>query len=151
MDSDVNLLLDKSMKLKDIFEEFYDSFKNPRDRKIIEVFKNPNSKEMKEVMGKGDYVRALLIGNDILVWNVFGALHMDIMKQFNLGKDAIPIILYPNADIIDVSDFSKYTNWDHNPNTKSAILNNNWVKSNMSNVQVHYYDEDIEGDWEDLK
>jgi len=136
------------MKVQDILEAFYDSFKNHRDRKVVEIFKNPNSKEMKESMGRADYVRAFLVDNDVLVWNVFGALHFEIEERFNLGNNAIPIILYPNDNIIEVSDHSKRTIWNHNPKVKNAILNNGWVKSNMSNVQVHYYDEDIEGDWE---
>lgn len=117
------------------------------------VFRNPSAKEWKECEQYGD-VRAFIVGDDLLIWSPFVAVHQMVREALNLPDTAIPLVISGSLrDEIhaSVTDNSRNSPWWHNPEVVSAIQECAFVKRNFEDVEVSFYDEAIEGSWLDLE
>ena len=119
----------------------------------VEIFKNPTPAEIK--ICKPHYeIGAILTEKDIYIWNRMKAYHVNVMRQMGL-MNSLPIIIIPdltNPNRVDVSitDASKHTTWYHNPKINKFIKNHPFFK-NKKIDNISYWDEDIVGDWTQLK
>ena len=74
------------MKFKDVLkEEFYDSFKYKTDysekRHVIEFWKNPSSKELREIAHAHSFARGVLLKNgDLFITDSHDIIHDDILS-----------------------------------------------------------------------
>lgn len=115
----------------------------------VEVFKNPSRKEWLSCQ-KHDMVRGFLLGNDLMVWNVYGAVHQMVRDHLQLPLDAIPITIegdYKGSVYVVVTDNAKAPIL-HNPKIRDMILDNGFMKK-FRDVDIGFFDEAIVGDWED--
>jgi hypothetical protein len=126
----------------------YGKVKNP-----VDIFRNPSSKEWREIGGNDNGVRGYLVGDDLLVWDTGKTLHFEVREQLKLNDKAIPVYIYgmlrQRVEVV-VSDASKNTPWFHNPEVSEAIRENAFMQTNFKGISVGYFDEDIVGDWENL-
>lgn len=118
--------------------------------KTCEIFHNPSPKEYKECLAGNDQVRAFLVGDDVLVWNVFSALHQMVREELRLPADSIPLVIY--GDLGDVcgaliTDNSRNTVWWHNGEVHDVIQSNAYLSRHFIATEIAYYDEDIVGAW----
>jgi hypothetical protein len=90
-----------------ITEEFYNTFRHKTGR-LSEVFKNPTSDEIADIMAKlprTSYldIKGLLIGDDFYIWTG-EHLHEDMAKSLNFyGSDIIPLYPEPHRHKVFVS------------------------------------------------
>lgn len=125
------------------------------DEKTYTIFQDPNPKELNSIL-EHDEVRAFLLPEHVLAWNVFSSVHYQVSQDLKLGKDAIPVILHfiPGQKLtgVTVTDFSRNTKWHHNPEVYWKILNHPFVKLKGmgETVEVGYYDEAIVGAWHEV-
>lgn len=146
---------DVNRELRNINEVFVYSFETHfggRDA-YVEVFKNPSPREMAECKPHHE-VGAILTAKDIYVWDREKAYHKNAMDQLKLHRD-LPLLLIPdntnpNRFDILITDASKGTKWNHNPNTANFIRNHPFFKNKQID-HIMYWDEDVVGDWEELK
>ena len=139
-------------KMIAIVETYAHGFKNFRGQQC-DVFRNPSRREWREVVGKNSHVRAFLDGNDILIWNSFGALHQNVRDTMKLSNDVISLIIYgkPGTDaVIIVTDNTRNTVWWHNGDVADEIIAHPYIRRNFIDVELSFYDEDIVGDWREL-
>ena len=130
------------------------SVENPQTGNPVDVFKNPTTKELKEVSREeGTGTRAFLDGNDIYVWE--GALHRAIQDQLKLSDKRIPLDVATDGNKIysvRVTDHSKRTKWYHDPEVEEVIKKHPFIKLKADNdFNVEYYDEAIVGPWDENK
>jgi hypothetical protein len=134
-----------------IVESFTHGFQTTwRRGNSCEVFKNPSLKEYRQCLASNDDVRAFLVGDDILIWNTFEAVHQMVREEMKLDQNAIPINLYghPGGECIAViTDNSRNSPWWHSGEVIEVIETNNYLKRNFTNIEIGFYDEDIVGPW----
>lgn len=121
--------------------------------KTCEVFQNPSPKEYKECLAGNDQVRAFLVGDDILVWDVFSALHQMVRDELHLPADSIPLVIYGDLGEVcsaEVTDNSRNTVWWHNGEVHDVIQSHAYMSRHFLATRVGYYDEDIVGEWTGL-
>ena len=99
--------------------------------------------------------RAFLDGNNIYVWPVFEDLHGNMASKIGVSSKAIPLVIgFSNRGEIDycmVTDHSRRTVWDHNPDVYQEIVSHPRLRSlSSSDLDVGYYDLAIVGDWRHL-
>jgi|GEM_PF-4260096 len=138
-----------------LFELFFNGFEN-RNRKYVELFINPTSKELQQLESH-DTIRAFLTEDDCIAWDSNLALHYEVSENINLDKNTVSILLYytpsePNILIL-VTDFTKKSQWFHNPNLADWIKDHPYIQSlaDEGYIDISYFDEDIYGDWENLE
>jgi hypothetical protein len=115
----------------------------------VEVFRNPSRKEWQEC-SQHDMVRAFIVGNDLLIWSVFGAVHQMVRDSLSLPNTAIPVTIegeYRGAVYISVTDNAKSPIL-HNPNIRDLLLDNSFLH-HFSDIDIGFFDQAIVGDWED--
>jgi hypothetical protein len=123
-----------------------------------DIFRNPSRKEYIEALGSNGEVRAFLVGDDMIIWNAYGATHStvrDRAKQLRLPHDTIiPLLIYgrPGRECIAVvTDHVQNTMWSHNGAVVAAIENNPYMRRVFpKKIEVSFYDQDIVGDWREL-
>ena len=143
------------IKLKSLIpESFFKSFEASRigTTNYVEIFKNPNEREVKECM-RGDEFGSILFDKDIYIWNRNKALHVEVMRHIQPNmRDLLPVLitLDGNDCAVYVTDASKYTKWYRQPETWNYIQNHPFFK--FRNIEdISYWDEDINGKWDDSK
>lgn len=117
------------------------------------TFRNPTRKEYQEALAEHAMVRAFLVGDDIFVWNVFGAVHRSIRDFMKLHETIIPLVIFGKPGqrcVAEVTDHVQNTMWSHNAAVAAAIQNHPYMRRMFTKVTVQYYDEDIVGDWQKL-
>ena len=142
-------------KYIDIVESFEGAFNTRRayssQTKTCEVFRNPTRKEFSECGGE---IRAFLVGDDVLMWNAFGALHGEVREHMKLDADAISLEIYSEGYgsecIAMVTDITRRTKWYHNPEIVDEIKSNSGLNRMFDHVSIEYFDEAIYGAWDDL-
>lgn len=136
-------------KLIDLVEGYEGAF-NTRG-KTCEIFRNPTRKEFKELGGE---IRAFLDGDDVLMWNAYGALHQEVRENLKLDKDAISLEIwsegYGNGCLVMVTDNTRQTKWMHNPDIVSEITSNRGLRAMFDHISIEYFDQAIYGEWDDL-
>lgn len=121
--------------------------------KQCEIFKNPSRKEYAQCLDGNDDVRAFLVGDDILIWNTYSALHQMVREELKLPATAISIVLCGRPDseaYVSVTDNTKGTVWWHNAAVARAIHKNPALNRMFSEIEISYYDEAIVGPWDEL-
>lgn len=142
-------------KFIDLVESFETAFKTSRayseQSKTCEIFRNPTRKEFGELGGE---IRAFLVGDDVLMWNAFGALHGEVREQLKLDRDAISLEIwsegYGNECLVQVTDNTQRTKWFHNPEIVDEIKGNAGLNRMFDGISIEYFDAAIYGDWDDL-
>jgi hypothetical protein len=132
-----------------IDEAFAHSFMTFRKTQC-DVFKNPSVKEYREALVKNDDVRAFIVGQEVLIWNTFSALHQMVRDEMHLSNDAISIVIYGvprQSCAIVVTDNNRSGPWFHNAAVADVISNNPYLKRTFPEIDISYFDEDIVGDW----
>lgn len=136
-----------------LLEKYYDTIKNPYPpHRIVEIFLNPSMKEIKEIISH-DVLRGFILDeNQVLLFNI-NALHGVVREKIVIPKDAISITLTIDGgeSFVVVTDNTKHTKWLHNPKIKEYILSNTYLQSLNVDDDIGYFDEAIEGKWEDLE
>ena len=115
----------------------------------VEVFKNPTSRELKEVTAHDEF-GLILDGNDAYVWNRDKAYHTQVMHHLN-KKNVLPLQAYVETDgmSVMVTDASKHTDWHHNPHVVGFIMSHPFFRGKKLK-DIVFWDEDIVGNWADL-
>jgi hypothetical protein len=135
-----------------VVEDFAGSFKTRYAPEGCEVFRNPTRREFQACGGE---IRAFLVGDDVLMWNAYKALHQQVREGMNLPKDALSIEIWSEGyggDLLaNVTDNSERTVWHHNPETANYIRNHPALNRMFADISVDYYDGAIVGDWEELE
>ncbi len=141
----------KILNKKSQVEEKYETgFSGIRGAEVV-IYRNPTRREWKSI-SEDDSVRALVDGDDLIVWNTYTALHQMVRDHLNL-RDAISIVIYGSLgqDIgILITDNNRNTQWMHNPDTAETIRDCAYIANNFSDVEISYFDEAIVGPWDDL-
>jgi len=139
-----------------IGESFLDSFEsNIRGTAdYVEVFINPSDKEIKECTSHDQY-GLILSDKNAYVWNRMGAFHSQIRKFLGnrVKQDYVSILVYvvrgKEVEVM-ISDDTRHSVWHHNPKVDEFIIHHPFF-SNKRVINILYYDEDIVGDWKELK
>lgn len=125
--------------------------------KPVEVFKNPSRKELKEI-AQHDEVRAFLVGNDLIVWNTYGAIHHQMSEQIQIPDDSVALNMNVHQDgksyYVRVSDWTRRSSWFHNPEIVPYIMNHpalKLVRDRGPEFEIGFFDENIVGRWDELK
>lgn len=144
-----------------LYEEYLTSVEIPRlsrelgSRWLVDVMKNPTRKELNKLnVQKYDVVRAFVVGNDLLAWNVGEGLHMEMATVLKLDiSNVIPLLLYVFQDEghAKVTDMSRKTVWHHNPKTADVLRRHHALNNMFRKIEVSYYDQDEVGDWEEMQ
>lgn len=137
----------------EIVESFLSGHENWKGMPV-ELFKNPDKREYIQVLGDNDQVRALIHGDDLIIWNVFSDLHVRVMEQIKAPNTVVPVVIYgrpgdPVADI-QVTDASKSTTWHHNGAVDGEIYGCAALNKLFNDFDISYYDEAIVGGWSSL-
>ena len=137
-----------------ITEAWTDQISGSRsDPTPTDIFINPTRKELASCANYGG-CPAILLDDDMYVWQ--DSLHYEALEKLELdnNKDFIPLRLYLDGSSIQgvmVTDTSKQTNWNHNPNVYEAIINHRFIRLYGEDIEddefVSYYDEAIGGSW----
>lgn len=124
------------------------------------VYLNPTSQELSFISKAYGEARIYLVGNDqMYAWNTTEAMHYHIEKEIGISG-GIPLVVGVSGGKITgavVTDSSKRTEWHENPQVKKAVLSNGpFVGAMHPSIKIDeetfgYYNEDIVGDWEQLK
>lgn len=121
----------------------------------FEVFKNPSVKEWRDIQGSNSDVRGIIVGDDLIAWTTYGDLHFNVMKELNLGRDIIPVLIYGtphNAAHILVTDASRQTDWWHNSEIIEKIETGcRYLRRTFTSIEVSFYDEVMVGRWDSLE
>lgn len=140
------------LKETQLSEQFLDTFMIRG--KQCTVFKNPSSKEYKEAQNGDDSVRAFLVGEDILIWNTYEALHQEVREHCKLDKNAISLVLYGNfrSEVVcEVTDNMRSSVWMHNPEIVDEICQHPMLRRMFrGQPEISYFDEAIVGNWRDI-
>ncbi|MFA5488318.1 MAG: hypothetical protein WC284_03780 [Candidimonas sp.] len=137
-----------SSKIK---EEFLSGFKEPFRKKYVEIYKNPTTKELNIIKTNDGDVRAFLIGNDIIVWHTYDALHQTVREELKIPNDAIPLNLWIDGrDALAVVTDNAKDPIHHSPNLLEKITNHPYFTTRRIKVDVSYYDEAIFGPWHEM-
>lgn len=119
-----------------------------------DIFRNPTRKEYIEALGDNDMVRAFLVGDDILVWNAYGATHRSIRDFMHLpGETIVPLIIFGRPGqpcVARVTDHSQNGMWAHNGAVVEVIQSHPFMHRMFPKVEVTFYDQDIVGDWREI-
>lgn len=119
--------------------------------KQTEVFRNPSRKEWRQISGEYQLIRGFIVGDDLLVWAAFDAVHQNIREGLKLPNTAIPVTIegeYRGSIYINVTDNARPPVL-HNPEIRSMILDCDFLNA-FSDIEIGFFDEAIYGDWEDL-
>lgn len=137
-------------------EFFFNGFKN-RNGNYVELFINPTSKELQQ-LANHDTIRAFLTEDDCIAWDPSLAIHYEVSENIDLDKNsAVSILLYYTPSepdiLILVTDFTKKSQWFHNPELADWIKNHSYIQSlaDEDYIEISYFDEDVYGDWEDIE
>jgi hypothetical protein len=98
-------------------------------------------------------VRAFIVANDLLVWNVFSALHQSVRDELKLGPDVIPLNLFGvmgDEAVAVVTDNTRNTSWWHDGNVAAVIEDHPFMLRNFKSVEIDFYDSDVVGDWRSI-
>lgn len=132
----------------DLIEKYQTGFKGIKGE-MADIFRNPTTKEWRECEQYNE-VRGMVVGDDLLIWNPYTAVHQMVRDELNLPREAIPLtimgILRGEAHVT-VTDNSAQTPWHHNPEVARAIRSCGYVQNNFTDIEISYYDESIVGDW----
>jgi hypothetical protein len=117
-----------------------------------DIFINPTRKELASCANYGG-CPAILLDDDMYVWK--DSLHYEVIDKLQLDKkNIIPLRLYLDRSTVlgvEVTDTSKRTNWNHNPEVYDAIINHRFIRLYGEDIEgddfVSYYDEAIGGSW----
>ena len=93
--------------------------------KDTDVFINPDSKELKEIMSGRDVMRIILPNNkDFIAFDAF-TLHESVRRQLQL-KNIITLqgYVYGRELSVMVTDNVRDTKWNNNPDTADFIRSN---------------------------
>jgi len=134
------------------YESFDSSFESnirPGETAYVEIFKNPTSREIKEVTSHEQF-GLILTEMDAYVWNRDKAYHSQVMKHLN-KKDALPLQAYVETDGLSVmvTDASRHGDWHHNPHVVGFIMAHPFFRGKHLK-DISFWDEDIVGNWADL-
>lgn len=148
-------IISESLVGESLNETFVDGFAG-LGGKPCEIFKNPTPKELKGCMDPSSHsVRAFLVGDDILIWNTFAALHGMVRTALSVPKEGIPLVIYMEPRglggecNVEVTDASTSTPWYHNPEIVEEIHTHPYMRG-FKDVEISFFDEAIFGDWRDL-
>lgn len=137
-------------KLIDLVESYAGAF-NTRG-KTCEVFRNPTAKEFREC---GSEIRAFLVGDDVLMWNAYSALHQEVRENLKLPTDSISLEIwsegYGKDCDVSVTDNTERTSWYHNPEIVGEIRGNAGLSSMFDHISIYYFDEAIVGPWDEIE
>ena len=134
-----------------IEESYVSGFTGIKGAEVV-IYRNPTRKEWKECQ-QHDEVRAFIVGNDILIWNPYVALHQMVRDELSLGNDAISIMIEGNFGdgcYVSVTDNTRNTPWWHNPAVIDAIEDCGFMASKFPTIEIGFYDEAIVGSWDEL-
>lgn len=138
-------------------EEYVDTFlKKSYLKSNVDIFVNPNRKELKDICKENLVARSFINENgDVYVFSL-DVLHATIFEDTKyIDKNAISLVLYFDKSFryidIMVTDFVKNTKWYHNKDVYKNIMENKYLSKMFSIDGVSYYDESIVGDWADLE
>ena len=140
-----------------LVETFVTGFKTTYSRANeppCEIFKNPTRAEYKICSANNSNVRAFLVGPDIYIWNSYTALHQTVREHLQLSPDVIPIVLYGkigSESLAEITDNTRHTPLWHSPDVGSMVKRHPWLNKAFKEIEVHYYDQDIEGPWDELR
>src|SRR6478736_4207682 len=137
------------MKLVDLIEGYFARFptEDRMGRPITaDIYKNPTRKELNYVHStyavQGDDVPGMIDpqGN-LFIWTPY-LLHYKIYESKKLPANCIGIRIYYDASecSVSVTDFTKHSSWDHNPETPKAIFNS-YLSKLFQIVDITYYDD----------
>ncbi len=135
----------------DLVEKYETGFSGIRGAEVA-IYRNPSPKEWKSCEQYGE-VRAFIMGDDLLIWDVFAAVHQMVREHLHLPNTAIPVILagtFRGEAHANITDNSRLGPWWHNGEVVNAIQECAYLKKNFSGVEVSFYDEAIEGPWDEL-
>jgi hypothetical protein len=133
---------------KTVIAKFLDSVPTRFSNDYRDVFVNPDSKELKEIVGKDGVCRAMIVNAKTIYCFPDNLLHYSVWDHFKL-KDAVGIVLYfvRGKEIsVQVTDITRRGKWLHNPKITAFIKSNEWLKR-FKLIDIDYYDSAIEGDW----
>lgn len=126
----------------------------------LDLVFNPDPSDATSILRDNKFIRGLLFENgDWVIWNSFQAIHLHVMREMpewmKKYGDPVPVYIYgipgeSGAGVI-VTDASKFTKWHHNPEVAELIEDHRGLSRVFPNVFVSYHDEDIVGDWADVK
>ena len=136
------------MRYRDLISESFMTGFNHWNGKYVEIYRNPTGKEWKSIADHGE-VRAFLVGDDLLAWQVYDSVHQTVREELKLPKESIPLNLWIQGKeaVAVVTDNSKNTPLHHSPDVESVIINHPYFVSKRITVEVGYYDEAIVGPW----
>jgi poly(A) polymerase len=135
-------------------ESIYDGYEvNLRNEtKYVEVFINPSSKELRECIEHDQYA-LLLTDKDAYSWNRMLAYHEQIRVKDKIFRNAVSLLVWPEGNFntvsVMVTDNTRDTTWNENPNTEKFIRNHPFFKGKTIN-DILYWNQDIVGDWSSL-
>lgn len=135
----------------DLTEKYQAGFSGIKGAEVA-IYRNPTTKEWKDCDEYGE-VRAFIVGDDVLVWNPFTAVHQMVRDHLSLGNDAISVSIggmFRNEAYINVTDNTRNTPWHHNPEVIAAIRQCAFIRTHFTSVEIGFYDEAIVGPWDDL-
>jgi hypothetical protein len=131
-----------------INESLIDSFE--LNDKYVEVYKNPNQKELKSCIAHEQF-GAFVLNPNIYVFNRMHAYHASVLnRNRSILNDSLGLLVWveTNGYSVLVTDVNKSNKWYHNPNTESYIRSSPFFKNKIKDVL--FYDEDIVGSWTNL-
>jgi hypothetical protein len=116
----------------------------------VNLYIDPTFEELEGIKSFGE-VRAWLDSNHCYAWDSTEALHYDVKEGMGLA-DAVPVaLIFDRIDaVIIVTDAVRTTKWHHNPQVAEFIRRHPYISRMWDTVVLHYYDEDVVGDWEEL-
>jgi len=141
------------IKLKSLIPEaFFKEFTAARVGRVnyVEIFKNPNEREIKECISGDNELGAILSDRDIYIWNRDKALHVEAMKHINFNwTNLLPVIIGIDGNdcSVYVSDAATHTKWYRQPETREYIETHPFFKF-KNVIDISYWDEDINGKWD---
>ncbi len=145
------------MRIRDLSRPLYEflwdtvSVEKWAAKEPVKVHKNPERNELKKLAGEYQTMRGFLVKDGLIVWGL-SPIHDPMARALGIGKTAIPLIVFTDGQDMEVqvSDWAEKTIWLHNPETANAIRNNPYMRKMFPNVQISYYDEGVNGDWEEM-
>lgn len=144
-----------------IVESFLGSFRTYKGNKL-EVFINPDTIELKKVFDENEGVRGFLIGDNIVIWDLHSALHLEVFdflthdadkekKEIYMPsiEDIVPIGLFKNR--VQVTEYLEdlRSNFRYGDNLYEFIKNHPQLNKIFNNKEFRIYREyqDDDGHW----
>ena len=119
--------------------------------KDIDVFINPDRKELKELTDQNNNFYAIIIPNknDVIAFRR-DVLHFSVIEQLKIKGDIVTATVYVDGNNLGlmITDATRHGKWFHNPSIEEYVSNNKFLKK--YNIDFTYYDESIVGDWSKL-